>query len=168
VKEAIFPPKRGSRHPDLSIKRTGRKAAAAGVTEQLKKMTPNQEFHVDFDPYVEILVDRHTRPIKMAKKDPRLSHQTLRVMSVFIERPKDSLAGSDIWKQTGMLSGTLYPILMRLERAGWLKSRWEVLETSEAGRPRKRLYSLTGVGYNKTRNALGELGVPSGSPIWNS
>jgi PadR family transcriptional regulator PadR len=103
----------------------------------------------------------------MANKDPRLSHQTLRVMRVFIERPQDSLAGSDIWKQTRVFTGTLYPILMRLERAGWLESKWEQLEPSEAGRPRKRLYHLTGVGYNKAREAFAELDVPTGSPAWN-
>jgi len=85
-------------------------------------------------------------------------------MRVFIERPKERLAGSDIWRQTGVFTGTLYPILMRLERAGWLDSEWERLDPSEAGRPRKRLYRLTGVGYNKTYKALAELGVPTGSP----
>ena len=104
----------------------------------------------------------------MAKKDPRLSHQMLRVMGIFIERPRDSLAGSDIWRQTGILSGTLYPILMRLERAGWLESKWEVLDPRETGRPRRRLYRLTGLGYNKTRSALAELSVPRGRPEWNS
>jgi len=88
-------------------------------------------------------------------------------MRVFLERPKDSFAGSDIWKETGVLTGTLYPILMRFERAGWLESQWEVLDPSEAGRPRKRLYHLTGVGYNKTREALAELDVPAGSPAWS-
>jgi DNA-binding PadR family transcriptional regulator len=101
----------------------------------------------------------------MAKKpEPRLSHQVLRVMRVFLERPKEGLAGSDIWRQTGVFTGTLYPILMRLERAGWLDSKWEQLDPSEAGRPRKRLYRLTGLGYNKTHEALAELGVPNGSP----
>jgi len=100
--------------------------------------------------------------------DPRLSHQLLRVMRVFIEHPKESLAGSDIWRQTGVLTGTLYPILMRLERAGWLESKWEQLNPSEAGRPRKRLYRLTGLGYNKTNSALAELGLPNGRPSWKS
>jgi DNA-binding PadR family transcriptional regulator len=103
----------------------------------------------------------------MAPKDPRLSHQTLKVLRLFLEQPRESLAGSDIWKQTGMLSGTLYPILTRLERAGWLESQWEELEPSDAGRPRKRLYHLTGLGYNKTREALAELSVPNGRPAWN-
>ena len=104
----------------------------------------------------------------MAVKDPRLSHQTLRVIRLFLEQPKGRFAGSDICKQTGMLSGTLYPILMRLEKAGWLDSQWEELDPSEAGRPRKRLYWLTGLGYNKTREAFAELGVPKGRFAWNS
>jgi PadR family transcriptional regulator, regulatory protein PadR len=100
--------------------------------------------------------------------DPRLSHQTLKVMKAFLERPQDRLAGSDIWKQTGVFTGTLYPILLRLERAGWLESQWELLEPSELSRPRKRLYRLTGLGYNKVRAALAELDVPNGSPSWKS
>jgi PadR family transcriptional regulator, regulatory protein PadR len=104
----------------------------------------------------------------MPKKDPRLSHQTLRVLRVFLKQPSNHLAGSDIWKQTEMLSGTLYPILMRLERSGWLDSKWEQLDPSDAGRPRKRLYRLTGTGYNKTREALAELGVPMARRAWSS
>jgi DNA-binding PadR family transcriptional regulator len=103
----------------------------------------------------------------MSDKDPRLSHQTLRVLHIFLEKPRDGLAGSDIWKETKILSGTLYPILMRLEKAGWLESWWEELEPSEAGRPRKRLYRLTGLGYNSARDALHDLGVPIGRRAWN-
>ena len=94
----------------------------------------------------------------MVKKDPRLSHQTLRVLRVFLEQQPKEAAGSDICKQTRLLSGTLYPILMRLERSGWLKSRWEQIDPHDAGRPRRRLYLLTSLGYNKTREALSELG----------
>ena len=104
----------------------------------------------------------------MAKKDPRMSHQTLRVLRVFLQQPKEGVAGSDIWKQTRMLSGTLYPILIRLERSGWLESQWEQLDPSDAGRPRKRLYRLTGLGYSKASEVLAELGVPVGSPAWSS
>ncbi len=43
--------------------------------------------------------------------------------------------------------GTLYKALARLERAGLLESRWEEPELAEAdGRPRRRLYRLTGTG----------------------
>jgi PadR family transcriptional regulator PadR len=99
--------------------------------------------------------------------DPRLSHQTLRVLRVFLENPTEGLAGSDICKQTGMLSGTIYPILTRLDRFGWLDSNWEQLDPSEAGRPRKRLYQLTELGDKKARRALTEVGVPDGRPAWS-
>ena len=103
----------------------------------------------------------------MAKKDPRLSHQTLRVLRILLDKQPKEAAGSEIVKQTRLLSGTLYPILMRLERCGWLKSRWEKVDPRDAGRPRRRLYLLTGLGYTKTRQALSELGVPDGRPEWN-
>jgi DNA-binding PadR family transcriptional regulator len=103
----------------------------------------------------------------MPDKEPRLSHAALRVLGIFMTAPRERIAGSDIVKQTGMLSGTLYPILMRLERAGWLDSDWEQLDPVEAGRPRKRLYCLTPNGFNKANAALTELGVPSGRPEWS-
>jgi PadR family transcriptional regulator, regulatory protein PadR len=102
----------------------------------------------------------------MEQKPPRLSHQALRVLRCFLDHHPDALAGSDICKDVRLLSGTLYPILIRLEGASWLESRWEELDPSDAGRPRKRLYRLTGVGYNAAREALSEL-VPNGSPAWN-
>jgi DNA-binding MarR family transcriptional regulator len=72
--------------------------------------------------------------LDLAKRpDPRLSHQGLQVLRVFYEQPKESFAGADIWRRTGIIAGTLYPILMRFERAGWLESEWEQLNPSEAG-----------------------------------
>ena len=103
----------------------------------------------------------------MAKRsDPRLSHQTLRVLKVFIEGPREGLAGSDIWKSQGLFTGTVYPILLRLETAGWLKGSWEKETAEELGRPRKRLYQLTPLGYNKAREALAALDVQVGRPAW--
>jgi PadR family transcriptional regulator, regulatory protein PadR len=99
--------------------------------------------------------------------DPRLSHQTLRVLRVFLDCPQhQGLSGSDMAKQTDLLSGTIYPILARLERSGWLSSKWEKLNPREAGRPRKRLYRLTGIGYNKTNEAFSLLGVPNKEAQW--
>jgi PadR family transcriptional regulator len=102
----------------------------------------------------------------MTRPDPRLSHQTLQVLRMLLEKPRDRLSGSDIARATRMLSGTLYPILLRLEKAGWLESEWEELDPSEAGRPRKRLYRLTGVGYNKASKALADLAMPEGRVSW--
>ena len=42
--------------------------------------------------------------------------------------------------------GTLYPMLARLETAGWLTSEWEEVDPVAAGRPARRYYALTGIG----------------------
>ena len=73
----------------------------------------------------------------------RMSLQTLRVLEAFLENVSDELAGADVQKRSGLASGTLYPILLRLETAGWFVSRWERVDPVTAGRPRRRLYRLT-------------------------
>ena len=42
--------------------------------------------------------------------------------------------------------GTLYPALLRMESYGWLTWRWEEIDPSREGRPRRRLYKITGAG----------------------
>jgi PadR family transcriptional regulator PadR len=103
----------------------------------------------------------------VTKYEPRLSKQGLVTLQMFASRPTHALAGSDIMKETGILSGTLYPILSRLERAQWLSSEWEQVETIEVGRPRKRLYQLTSLGARKTKEALGEINAPMGRLAWS-
>ena len=51
--------------------------------------------------------------------------------------------------------GTLYKALSRLEDAGLLDSRWEDPDIAEqAGRPRRRLYAITGNGRLAAVSAL--------------
>jgi PadR family transcriptional regulator, regulatory protein PadR len=87
----------------------------------------------------------------MGKKEVnvRMSLQTLRVLEVFLENPTEQLAGSDLHQRCGIASGTLYPILLRLESAGWFVSHWETIDPSSAGRPRRRLYRLTPTGLRR-------------------
>ena len=64
--------------------------------------------------------------------------------------------GFDIMEECGLPSGTVYPALRRLERAGLLRSDWEkTREAHAAGRPRRRSYRLTDTG----REALPEAGA---------
>jgi DNA-binding MarR family transcriptional regulator len=97
----------------------------------------------------------------------RLSHQALRVLKVFVDAFSDSvraeLAGADLMKAARVSSGTLYPILLRLEKAGVLVSRWEEERPEELGRPRRRFYRLTPGGLDMARHALGELSLPAAS-----
>lgn len=55
--------------------------------------------------------------------------------------------GFDIMDATGLQSGTVFPILRRLEKAGLLRGRWEpVSHAHRENRPQRRFYELTEVG----------------------
>ncbi len=88
--------------------------------------------------------------------DPRLSRHGLRVLRMFVEVSADALAGSDITLSLGIGSSTVYPLLARLLKAGWLSAKWEK-ESGAAGRPRKKFYKLTALGRKKAQEALAEL-----------
>lgn len=93
---------------------------------------------------------------------PWLSQQALRILKGFLENPSAEISGADVIRVTKLLSGTVYPILLRFERAGLVMSRWETEDPSQLGRPRKRLYRLTGEGIRVANDALRELSVPLG------
>jgi DNA-binding PadR family transcriptional regulator len=62
--------------------------------------------------------------------------------------------GFDVLDATGLESGTVYPILRRLEDGGYVRSRWEpVRDARDAGRPPRRYYELTGLGAEAVREA---------------
>jgi DNA-binding PadR family transcriptional regulator len=96
-------------------------------------------------------------------EQPRLSHQGLRVLKAFLqafsEDVRSELAGADLMKTARLSSGTLYPLLLRLEKAGLLTSRWEPERPQELGRPRRRLYRLTSAGVEVAREALHALAL---------
>ena len=92
-----------------------------------------------------------------------MSLQTLRVLEAFLGNPSDELSGADVQKGSRLASGTLYPILLRLESAGWFVSRWETIDPSSAGRPRRRLYRLTPSGLRRASDLFATFarGVPA-------
>jgi len=100
--------------------------------------------------------------------DVRLSQQGLKVLRFLMETPREGRSGAEMSKTTKVGSGTLYPMLARLEAAGWLTSEWEVIDPSEAGRPRRRFYRLTGVGQNRAHAALADLQMAAGELAWTS
>ena len=97
----------------------------------------------------------------MASDNIRLSHQGLRVLRIFLdalsEDVRAELAGADLMSATGLSSGTLYPILLRFEKAGLLKSRWESERPEALGRPRRRFYRMTQAGAQVAHGALSDL-----------
>jgi PadR family transcriptional regulator PadR len=74
-------------------------------------------------------------------REVRLSQQSLTVLRLLLDRPLEESSGAEIARATGLGSGTLYPILARLEGAAWLTSRWENVKP-RGGTPRRRLYKL--------------------------
>ena len=87
-----------------------------------------------------------------------MSFQTLKALEAFLENPTEELSGADVHKRSGIASGTLYPILLRLESAGWFVSRWETIDPVSAGRPRRRLYRLTRDGLARASDVFASFG----------
>ena len=84
----------------------------------------------------------------------RFSTRTLSVLAALEADPTGWLHGYLVAKQTGLPSGTLYPILIRLAERSLIEARWE--DEQPAGRPRRHLYRLTAEGLVVARTALAQ------------
>jgi PadR family transcriptional regulator, regulatory protein PadR len=73
-----------------------------------------------------------------------LSPQSLAVVAVLAEATHQWRHGYDITAEAGVKSGTLYPLLMRLEAQGLLEAQW--VESNLPGRPPRHVYRLTAAG----------------------
>lgn len=67
--------------------------------------------------------------------------------------------GYALAKQTGLKSGTLYPILIRLADRGLVEARWQ--DEPRPGRPRRHLYRLTADGLAATAAAHDDAAEPA-------
>lgn len=85
---------------------------------------------------------------------PRMTIPTQLVLRVLLADPEAERYGYEIGDSAGLASGTVHPILARLEGAGWLESRWEEIDFRAAGRPARRYYRLTADGVLAARDAL--------------
>jgi PadR family transcriptional regulator PadR len=100
--------------------------------------------------------------------DVRITQPALKVLRFLFEDLQRGRSGAEISKATGVGSGTLYPLVVRLEKAGWLDGKWEDIDPKLVGRPRRRFYTLTGLGQQHARSALAELQVAPGALAWTS
>lgn len=90
----------------------------------------------------------------------RLTPQTRQILEVLLHKPFDWKYGYEISRQTGLKSGTLYPILMRLAERQLLETDWE---QGEPGRPPRHIYRFTPEGFqfartNRLAEAAGAIG----------
>ncbi len=86
----------------------------------------------------------------------RISHQTKLVLQVLLDAPSEETYGFELSSASGLPAGTVYPILRRLEEAGYVSGRWEEIDESEHGRRRRRYYRLTGEGRRRAREVTAE------------
>jgi PadR family transcriptional regulator, regulatory protein PadR len=87
----------------------------------------------------------------------RTSKQTLALLNALVAKPTQWHYGYALSRETELMSGTLYPILMRLEERGWLETQWEnpqELSEGRAGRPPRHMYRLTASGRAWATEAL--------------
>ena len=91
----------------------------------------------------------------------RMTIPTQRVLEALLEDPAAERYGLEIGSVAGLRSGTVHPILARLEAYGWLSSRWEDVDPSAEGRPPRRYYRLTAAGAEAARAALARAYRPS-------
>ena len=84
----------------------------------------------------------------------RMTTSVLKVVAALLAEAESERYGLQLMQDTGLPSGTLYPILVRLERAGWVASRWEEADPAAEGRPTRRYYRLTGEGAVQARREV--------------
>jgi PadR family transcriptional regulator len=77
------------------------------------------------------------------------------VFQTFLDAPGDETYGFELSKATGLPSGTIYPILRRLEDEKLVKSRWMEVDAGTQRRKR-RYYTLTAEGRRVANAATAE------------
>ena len=90
---------------------------------------------------------------------------TQRVLEALLADAGRERYGLEIGTAAGLRSGTVHPILARLEAYGWLTSRWEEIDASAEGRPPRRYYALTDDGLQAARAALARAYRPAAARL---
>ena len=90
-------------------------------------------------------------------RQPHTSAQTVSLLQALLARPDQWHYGYELGKQTGLRSGTLYPILIRLAEQHLLETRWE--PPQRPGRPARHTYRLTAEGRQLARGRLAGAGT---------
>jgi PadR family transcriptional regulator, regulatory protein PadR len=89
------------------------------------------------------------------------------VLRELLMDPARELYGLELGRAAGLASGTVHPILARLEAVGWVTSRWEDVDPRAASRPARRYYRLTTAGAEAVPPALARAArrVPHPRPV---
>ena len=92
----------------------------------------------------------------------RLTYPTALVLQALLD---GNHHGFDVMYATGLASGTVYPILRRLDAEGCVRSRWEKDgEARKEQRPPRRYYELTGDGGARLAEARARFPILASVP----
>jgi DNA-binding PadR family transcriptional regulator len=92
----------------------------------------------------------------------RVTLAVARVLRAFLDDVSKPRYGYDLMRETGFPSGKLYPILARLQRAGWLVREREDIDPSAERRPARTLYRMSPTGVAAARQELAALAAEFG------
>jgi DNA-binding PadR family transcriptional regulator len=92
-------------------------------------------------------------------RSPNASRQARILFAELLRAPQGWRHGYELSQETGLLSGTLYPLLIRLKDQGLLEARWE--EPEKPGRPPRHAYRLTSGGASYARVLLRDAAGPT-------
>lgn len=92
----------------------------------------------------------------------KLTKPLERVLRVFLADTSARRYGYDLMKAARLQSGTLYPLLGRLQDHGLVTSEWELPAGDAGGRPPRKYYQLTGEGVRVARLEIARASSASG------
>ena len=93
------------------------------------------------------------RPFEDLELTPRMAD----VIRVFLQNPAERRYGFGLMRITKLPSGTLYPILAKFERHGWLTVGTEAIDPKKEGRPPRRFYVITAPAWTAAEEQLYKL-----------
>lgn len=83
-----------------------------------------------------------------------MTRHVLRLLSVLVNNPKRDYYGLELAETVGASYGNILPVLMRLEKAGWLEADWENIDPAKAGRPKRKYYRLSQESMSKAKKQV--------------
>lgn len=89
--------------------------------------------------------------------DVEVTPRVAGVLQAFLADPLQPQFGFGLMEQLRISSGTLYPILAKLKKVGWLDVQTEEIDPSVEGRPARRYYLLTAQGEVAAVQALNRM-----------
>jgi len=91
-------------------------------------------------------------------RNRRPSKQMLLLLQALSARAQQWRHGYELMKETGLQSGTLYPLLMRMTDQGLVEAEWR--EPEQLGRPARHAYRLTAAGVVLAQDVTDTMPAP--------